>query len=91
MQQDYLFMSTFHSFLAAINEVFYTVAGHFDFLDIYMYVFTHFVVYTVVIMWYLRRGVVWRERASSSGHRMIWWGDAMSICNEPNASQDHNA
>jgi len=50
MQQDYLFMSTFHSFLAAINEVFYTVAGHFDFLDIYMYVFTHFVVYTVVIM-----------------------------------------
>jgi len=26
----------------------------------------------------------------SSGHRLIWWGgDAMSICNEPNASQDH--
>jgi len=28
---------------------------------------------------------------SSSGHRVIWWGDAMSICNEHNASQDHNA
>ena len=24
----------------------------------------------------------------SSGHRLIWWGDATSICNEPNASQN---
>jgi len=23
---------------------------------------------------------------TSSGHRIIWWGDATSICNEPNAS-----
>jgi len=29
--------------------------------------------------------------AISSGHRLIWWGDAMSVCNEPNASQDHTA
>jgi len=27
----------------------------------------------------------------SSGHRLIWWGGAISICNEPNASQDHIA
>jgi len=26
---------------------------------------------------------------SSSGHMLIWWGGALSICNEPNASQDH--
>jgi len=25
----------------------------------------------------------------SSGHKLIWWGDATSICNETNASQDH--
>jgi len=26
----------------------------------------------------------------SSGHRLIWWGgDAISICNEPNGSQDY--
>jgi len=24
----------------------------------------------------------------SSGHRQIWWGDKISICNEPSASQD---
>jgi len=23
----------------------------------------------------------------SSGHKLYWWGGAMSICNEPNASQ----
>jgi len=28
---------------------------------------------------------------TSSGHRLIWWGDAISICNEPNASQGHIA
>ena len=27
----------------------------------------------------------------SSGHRLIWWGDATSICNETNASQNHIA
>jgi len=27
----------------------------------------------------------------SSGHRLIGGEDAMSICNEPNASQHHNA
>jgi len=27
----------------------------------------------------------------SSGHRLSWGGDAISICNEPNASQDHIA
>jgi len=28
----------------------------------------------------------------SNGHRLIWWGgDAISICNEPNASHDHIA
>jgi len=29
---------------------------------------------------------------ASSGHRLIWLvGDAISVCNEPNASQDHIA
>jgi len=31
-----------------------------------------------------------KHAVGCSGHRMILWGDAMSICNEPNASQDHN-
>jgi len=36
--------------------------------------------------------IVHKYPTSSSGHRLIWWvGDAISICNEPNASQDHIA
>jgi len=29
------------------------------------------------------------EGTDSSGHRLIWWGDAISICTETNASKDH--
>jgi len=61
-----------------------------DFLDKFCYeegMTKPFQLFTVVCSALLDSMIV-----ASSGHRLVWWGaDAISLCNEPNASQDHIA